>query len=73
MTRQEQANFITELMASIEDDIIAATVSGAIPEEWDGIELREYLYEKALRSRANHHLTGKRGRDYRNTITVNNL
>lgn len=73
MTREEQKAFVKELLGTIGDDIKAAILNGDIPEIWDGIELREYIYEKALRARANHLLTGPRGRAYRNTLTVTPL
>ena len=71
MTRAEQKRFVRELIDGIHGDVNAAIDNEDIPEAWDGIELREYIYEKALRARANHHLTGKRGREYRNVLTIN--
>ena len=73
MNREEQQVFVAELLSGIEDDICAAIERGVVPDTWDGVELREYIYEKALRARANHLLTGLRGREYRNTLTVTPL
>lgn len=73
MTKKEQRRFVSELTRNIKMHTLAHIESGAIPRTWDGIELREYLYEQFLHSRANHLLEGKRGREYRNTITVSNL
>jgi hypothetical protein len=70
MTKREQKRFVRELLGSIESDIRKYISTDEIPSSWDGIELREYIYEKALRARANHLLTGQRGRDYRNQITI---
>ena len=70
MTKQQQKQFVRELLRSIENDLRKHISTGEIPNTWDGIELREYIYEKALRARANHHLVGQRGREYRNHITI---
>ncbi len=70
MTKREQLRFVHDLLDSIKNDIRHAIQRNEIPTTWDGIELREYIYEKAQRSRVNHLLEGKRGRDYRNTITI---
>lgn len=70
MTKLEQMRFVNELLGSIKADIRSAIQRNEIPRSWNGIELREYIYEKAQRSRVNDLLEGKRGRDYRNTITV---
>ena len=70
MNKREQKRFVRELLGSIERDIRKHIATGEIPNTWDGIELREYIYEKALRARAIHLLLGTRGREYRNHITV---
>ena len=70
MTKLEQMRCVNDLLGSIKADILSAIQRNEIPRSWNGIELREYIYEKAQRSRVNDLLEGKRGRDYRNTITV---
>ncbi len=70
MTKREQHRFVRDLLTSIHRDIRAAIRTNGIPRSWDGIELREYIAEKADRSRAPRALVGQRARDYRNLITI---
>ena len=71
MTRTEQTKFVAELTQSILEDVYSAIDSGELPEEWDGIELRQYLADKFTRSVFK--LDPKRRKAYNNTITVTNL
>jgi hypothetical protein len=71
MTKRDQRRFVSDLLKSIQADIMRAIHTGLIPRSWNGIELREYIAEKAERSRATHALVGQRARDYRNHITIN--
>jgi len=73
MTKHEQMRFVNSLLGSIKDDIRRGISNGDIPATWDGIELREYVFELARRARRDDLLAGARGRDYRNTIITTNL
>jgi hypothetical protein len=73
MTKSEKKVFIRNVCASIRDELISKIDSGAIPEEWDGIELRQLLAEKADGETYPTMLTHKRLKDYKNTVIVNNL
>lgn len=70
MTKRDQRRFVQDLLSSIRHDIHVAIHQDRIPRSWDGIELREYIAEKAQRSRATRALVGQRARDYRNHITI---
>lgn len=70
MTKREQRRFIRDLLMNIQRDIRDAIRTNGIPRSWNGIELREYIAEKADRARATHALVGQRARDYRNLITI---
>lgn len=70
MTKREQHRFVRTLLSSIHRGIRVAIRTNVIPRSWDGIELREYIAEKAERSRATRALVGQRARDYRNLITI---
>ena len=50
--------------------IVLANVD-KMPEEWDGIELREYVADKFTESKAAP--SERRFRDYRNEVLVRNL
>lgn len=73
-TKREQRRFVKELRARIENTLLDHIKNGRIPENWDGIELRELIADTADRSRAGHDTFGRqRLKDYRNTVIVNNL
>lgn len=66
MTRNEKQAFVLELMQGI-----TRSVEGkldAMPEEWNGIELRQYLAD--VMARNTYPMDRARARAYRNTITV---
>jgi hypothetical protein len=70
MTKRDQRQFVGDLLRNIRADIMSAIRIGLIPRSWDGIELREYIADKAQRSRATRALVGRRAWDYRNHITT---
>ncbi|NGZ07880.1 MAG: hypothetical protein CV088_00610 [Nitrospira sp. LK70] len=70
MTKRAQRRCVSDLLSSIRHDIYAAIHQDRIPFSWNGIELREYIVDKAQRSRAAHALMGRRARDSRNHITI---
>lgn len=43
MKRKDQKRFVRELTKNIASEVIDSIRAGRIPENWDGIELREYL------------------------------
>lgn len=71
MNREEKKKFVRDLLDSHQEDILAQIDSGNIPEEWDGIELRELIAEKADLDRCS--VSRSRRRAYKNTVIVNNL
>jgi|CXWL01.1.fsa_nt_gi hypothetical protein len=58
MTKREQRRFVRDLLMNIQRDIRDAIRTNGIPRSWNGIELREYIAEKADRARATHALVG---------------
>ena len=62
------ARITTEAMT---DTMLAKITLGEVPETWDGVELREWMYECAGRNRAR--MDGKRKRDYSNTMFITSL
>ncbi len=71
MTKEEQKQFIVDLMELIQRGILARIENGRVPAEWNGIELREYLTRVADKHRAV--MSQGRKRDFNNTVLVNNL
>ena len=72
MDRKNKVLFVKNLTASICNEVVSKIEQGKIPEEWDGMELREILKEKF--SREAGYLTSRiRKREYNNTVIVNNL
>lgn len=75
MTRQEQSQFVIDLINNVRVDILKSIEGNKIPEEWDGIELREFISEKFDRERSSL-LSDKRyqrSKDYLNHILIKNL
>lgn len=73
MTRNEQAQFVDDLMGSIRNEIISKIVSGAVPAEWGGCELRALIADKFTYSSYIELMGKKRMREFRNACIVNNL
>lgn len=71
MSLEDKRGFITQLSDSIRDEVLAK--AERMPEEWDGHELRAYMADKWEQERTSLMRRGRRLRDYRNTIAVNNL
>jgi hypothetical protein len=69
LTRQEQIELVRELTTSIADDVIGNINRGHVPEDWDGIELRQLLADKFRQSVCQ--MRGSRKREYENTVLVN--
>lgn len=76
MTKAEQKIFVMDLTTAIQRDCCEAIDNGKVPESWDGHELRLLLAmrhaESAQMSSARNQRT-KRGKDFINTMRVNNL
>lgn len=71
MTPEDQKRIVHELCFSVEGGIISAINAGAIPDDWDGFELRQLTAERFARCTGKMSL--KRKREYNNTVLVNNL
>jgi len=70
MNRKEQKEFVVSLLANIEISVLNKIDDERIPENWDGIELRQYIADSVTSYRK---MDKKRAREYRNTILVENL
>lgn len=74
MTKQDKKKFVRDLMKSLTLDIINKVE--AMPDEWDGHELRMYIAER-VDNEANYLRRDKgmrkRLREYRNAVIVHNL
>lgn len=46
MTRNEQEQFVVDMLFAVAKDIVEKFDSGAIPEHWDGVQLRAYITDK---------------------------
>jgi hypothetical protein len=76
--KADMVKFVLNLTGSVAQDLVAKVEDGRIPSDWDGHELRQLLADKFA-----HEATGGRwelkdartgrGREYRNTVIVNNL
>jgi len=73
MNKQEQKSFINALCQNVENEIWLRADKGEFPETWDGKELRQYIAEKYASCVIKGTLSGKRLKDYKNYVLVNNL
>lgn len=74
MDRHAQTQFVRELTLNVLRTVEAKISSGAIPEEWDGHELRQYLAD-SFTAEATRVMRDdrKRRKAYQNAVIVNNL
>jgi len=78
MNKTEKKRFIRELISSTQQRILENVTE--MPEQWDGIELRQYIAEKFLYAslftpneiRLRPHLK-RRKKDYENEVITRNL
>jgi len=74
MNAKEQKAFVRDLGKNVLAELYADVDEGRIPKEWDGIELRQLMadrFDACVFKKG--YLEGKRKRDYKNTVLVNNL
>ena len=69
MTTTEKKEFVTTLINMVRDDILKKV--DAMPETWDGVELREYTKDRYTECCYFTGLKGKRKRDYKNELIIN--
>lgn len=73
--QRRQREFVADLIAHLEHEVIQKIIEGKVPLEWDGIELRQYVADRA--ADANTVLPRKdmrrRRMEYRKTVLINNL
>lgn len=73
MTRDFQKQLVTELMNRLRDEVVANIDQGKVPDAWDGIELRQYVADKASEAILVGTMGVRRLRNYRNDVIVHNL
>lgn len=73
MEKEEQKIFVTSLMTALTKEITDHIDNGKIPEEWDGIELRWLIRDKAADVVGKRIGTLTRRRNYNNRVLVDNL
>jgi hypothetical protein len=73
MKTPQQAEFVSDLVGAVLADILKKLVDGRIPEEWDGIELRQYLADQFGHCVIVGTMGRRRSAEYRNEVIVRNL
>ena len=71
MSKKDQRRIIRELCNNLKASMRAD--SGRIPENWDGIELRQWLAERADQDFNYRNLSRARKRSYNNDRLIHNL
>ena len=71
MNEQDKINFVNGLIHNVRKDSILTNID-KMPENWDGIELRQYIADKFADVCIGHMSKGRK-REYNNIVLVNNL
>lgn len=71
MNAQAKKEFIEDLINMVRDDILSKV--DAMPEEWDGVELREYIKDRFVDCTHLTALKGARRGAFRNTLLTNGV
>jgi hypothetical protein len=73
MTKREKIKFVRDLMGSIQKLVISKV--DAMPEEWDGHQLRQYIADKTAEQAQSLYLRNDRKalKSYKNEVLVRNL
>lgn len=72
MNKLEQKTFVLELGMSVIQEMMETIGKGKVPENWDGVELREWMAERFNQARLGGMSRGRKAK-YNNDIMVNNL
>jgi len=73
MTIPDKIQFVNELIESVRHDIIKKIERSNIPDEWDGIELRQYMADRFNDVVISGTMSRTRKREYNNSVLINNL
>lgn len=74
MTRNEQEQFVVDMLFAVVKGILEKFDSGVIPEHWDGVQLRQYITDKVKeRCDAGRFMTEGDFLNYTNDVFNNNL
>ena len=68
MDKKTKIRFVREFTASVRDTMIEKIKDGKVPEEWDGVELRERLADLCNDKRG--YMSADRARAYANTVAT---
>lgn len=72
MTKQEKRRFIRELFTTIQKELVGKV--NQMPEEWNGIELRQLAADKFAESTIlKRHDLRRRFNEYRHAVIIRNL
>lgn len=71
MNKNEKRSFIRQLSRNIINEALSNIPK--MPENWDGHELRLYLADRFRAAVMSNCMQGKRLKEYKNTIIINNL
>jgi hypothetical protein len=76
MNKREQIRFTRDLVRSVTRTMTDQIRKGKIPQDWDGLELRELLKDKFAEQSVKMHLDRSfktRYKEYKNHVLVNYL
>jgi len=73
MVRVDQVNFVRQLCGGVQDQIEKNIASGKVPENWDGVELRQYIADKYAQVVIKGTMSRARKMAYNNVIITTDL
>ena len=71
MNQQEKTQFILDITENLRSTLLEQV--DKMPEEWDGVEIRQLLTDLAASKFNYHPMSRARKRAYKNTVMVNYL
>lgn len=71
MNNKEQIKFVKELIKNVSHEIYSK--ADKFPEDWEGIELRQYISDCFRAAVFDRVLKGKRFKSYQNEVIIRNL
>ena len=70
MTKQQQIQYLSALSNSILSDMIKKIEANKVPDNWDGLELRQWLHDKTI---SPFPMSKRQRKDYNNILLTTDL
>jgi hypothetical protein len=71
--KKEQSKFVTDILKSIQDTILSKIAENKIPQNWNGVQLRQYIADKVNEQVLYISMERKEKKIYDNDCLINGL